>query len=225
MLERFLDGPQVSTESMVLNGTAHTTGFSDRNYELLETYAPHMIENGGDLPSHLPETMQDAIREVVQRAARSMGIDNGVVKGDIVVHEGKPYVIELAARLSGGYFCTHEIPLNTGVDFVQQAIKLAIGKPVNPDDLEPRYQRPISQRYLFPKPGRVVSITGVEEVARRPNIDLCEVRTEVGAIIGVVSNHPARTGVVIAHGDSPEQAREAAEAAVRDIHIETTSVA
>lgn len=225
MLERFLDGPQVSTESIVLNGTAHTPGFADRNYELLDTYAPHMIENGGELPSHLPEATQEAVREVVQKAAHSMGIEDGVVKGDIVVHEGKPYVIELAARLSGGYFCTHEIPLNTGVDFVQQAIKLAIGEPVNPDDLEPRYQRPVSQRYLFPKPGRVVSITGVEEVTRRPNIALCEVRTEVGAIIGEVSSHPARAGVIIAHGPGPEQAREAAETAVRDIRIETALVA
>ena len=225
MLERFLDGPQVSTESIMLDGVAHTPGFSDRNYELLDTYAPHIIENGGNLPSHLPEATQKAVREVVQRAARSMGIDNGVVKGDIVVHEGKPYVIELAARLSGGYFCTREIPLNTGVDFVQQAIKLAIGEPVNPDDLEPRYQRAVSQRYLFPKPGRVVSITGVEEVARRPDIALCEVRTEVGAIIGEVSSHPARAGVVIAYGPSPEQAREAAEAAVRDVRIETVMVA
>ena len=31
----------------------HTPGFSDRNYEFLETYAPHIIENGGELPSHL----------------------------------------------------------------------------------------------------------------------------------------------------------------------------
>ena len=31
----------------------HTPGFADRNYQLLERYAPHVIENGGQLPSHL----------------------------------------------------------------------------------------------------------------------------------------------------------------------------
>ena len=40
-----------------------------------------------------------------------MGVTDGTVKGDIVVHKGEPYVIELAARLSGGFFCTREIPL------------------------------------------------------------------------------------------------------------------
>jgi hypothetical protein len=53
--------------------------------------------------------------------------DEGDIKGDIVVHKGEPYVIELAARLSGGFFCTREIPLNTGVDFIGAAIKIALG--------------------------------------------------------------------------------------------------
>ena len=52
MLERFLPGPQVSTESLVVDGVAYTPGFSDRNYEYLERYAPHIIEDGGQLPSH-----------------------------------------------------------------------------------------------------------------------------------------------------------------------------
>ena len=40
MAERFLDGPQVSTESLVIDGVAHTVGLADRNYEHLERFAP-----------------------------------------------------------------------------------------------------------------------------------------------------------------------------------------
>ncbi len=58
MVEEYLDGPQVSTESVVIGGVCHTPGFSDRNYEYLDTYAPFFIENGGDLPSHLPEDIR-----------------------------------------------------------------------------------------------------------------------------------------------------------------------
>ena len=119
------------------NGRCFTPGFSDRNYEYLERYAPFFIENGGDLPSHLPPEIQEKVRDVVARAAAALGVTNGTVKGDIVVHKGEPYVIELAARLSGGFFCTREIPLNTGVDFIGAAIKLALGEPVTPEELEP----------------------------------------------------------------------------------------
>ena len=127
MVEEYLDGPQVSTESIVIEGRCFTPGFSDRNYEYLETYAPFFIENGGDLPSHLPADIQAKVKDVVGRAAAALGVTNGTVKGDIVVHNGEPYVIELAARLSGGFFCTREIPRNSGVDCIGCAIKVALG--------------------------------------------------------------------------------------------------
>src|SRR6201986_2685961 len=158
MVEQYLEGPQVSTESIVIHGVCHTPGFSDRNYEYLERYVPFFIENGGDLPSHLPADIQQKVKDLVGRAAAAMGVTNGTVKGDIVVHKGEPYVIELAARLSGGFFCTREIPLNTGVDFIGAAIRVALGEPVNEDELTPKFQRPVIQRYAFPKPGTVKAV-------------------------------------------------------------------
>jgi biotin carboxylase len=224
MVERFLPGPQISTESIVLDGLAYTPGFADRNYEYLERFAPHMIENGGDLPTYLNPETQQAVCQLVEQAAASMGIKNGVVKGDIVVSDNNPYVIEIAARLSGGYFCTHGIPLNTGVDLVGQAILLALGQKINPANLRPRYQRFVSQRYLFPSPGHVERIEGVEEVAKRPGIELCEVRVSVGDVVKPVDSHPRRAGVVIATGESRERAIERAESAVKDILIQTVSL-
>ena len=43
MVEAFIAGPQVSTESVVVQGRTHTVGFSDRNYELLDRFAPYVI--------------------------------------------------------------------------------------------------------------------------------------------------------------------------------------
>jgi biotin carboxylase len=221
ILEQFLSGPQVSTESLVVGGVAHTPGFSDRNYEFMERYAPFIIENGGELPSFLSADIQKSIKELINAAAASMGIRNGIVKGDIVVHDGQPYVIELAARLSGGYFCTHEIPLNTGVDLVGAAIKVAIGEPVDPAELQPEFQRPVAQRYLFPEPGKVVSITGVDEVEKMPGMEMCEVRVKIGDVIGPVNCHPARAGVIIATGDTRREALARAVEAVETIKIRT----
>lgn len=224
MVERFLPGPQVSTESIVLDGIAYTPGFSDRNYEFLEKYAPHIIENGGELPSKLPQEQQESIKNLVQKAAASMGIANGVVKGDIVVSQGKPHVIELAARLSGGYFCSHEIPLNTGVDFVGCAIRMALGEAVEPWELSPRFQKGVAQRYLFPKPGKVLDISGVDQVRKRPEVEMCEVRVKPGDIISRMHSHPARAGVVITTGGTREEAVARAKAAVDAIAIETEPI-
>ena len=224
MVEQFLPGPQVSTESIIIDGAAYTPGFSDRNYEYLETYAPFIIENGGELPSHLSNNKQQEVRNLIQNAAQSMGVKNGVVKGDVVIYNDSPYLIELAARLSGGYFCTIEIPLNTGVDFVGCAIRQALGEKIDTLELVPRFQRAVAQRYFFPKPGRVIHINGVNEMARRPYVSLCEVRVAVGDIIGPIENHPSRAGVVITTGKTNDQAVERAEKVIQTVEISTISV-
>lgn len=224
MVEEFLFGPQVSTESIVYDGKVFTPGFSDRNYELLERCAPYMIENGGELPSFLPEPQQEAVRSVVERAARSMGIDYGTAKGDIVVTEDGPKVIEMAARLSGGYFCTHEIPLSTGVNFVKAAIEIALGETLDVSEIIPKYHKNLAQRYLFPPPGRVKRVTGVDAVEAIDWVKLLKLYVEPGDIIEPITNHTKRTGVIIVVGDTREQAIERAQWAVEMINIEVGSV-
>lgn len=217
MVEKFLDGPQVSTESMMINGECYTPGFSDRNYECLDKYAPYIIENGGDLPSELPENIQKKIKELVKKAALSMGITNGVIKGDVVVNNAKPYIIELAARLSGGYFCTHEIPLNTGVDFIGNAIKMAIGEKVDPNDLKPKFNKNICQRYIFSQPGTIKEINGLSELEKILSIKYFNLHVKPGQKIEKPTAHPSRAGMVIATGVSREDARLNATIAVESI--------
>jgi biotin carboxylase len=224
MVERFLEGPQISTESLVVDGVAHTIGFADRNYEQLERFAPHMIEDGGELPSRLGPDEQAAVRELVQRATDALGISAGVLKGDIVLHDGSPYVIEVAPRLSGGYLCTHEIPLSTGVDFVGQAIRIALGERPAAEDLRPARNGGVAQRWMFPAPGRVCRVEGIERVAARREVVLCEVRVSEGDLLPPVASHNTRAGVVIATGATREQAIEQAGRAVADIEILTAPV-
>ena len=221
MVEQYLEGPQVSTESVICDGRCYTPGFSDRNYEYLERYAPYFIENGGDLPSRLAPDIQDKVRALVARAASAMGITDGTVKGDIVVHEGEPYVIELAARLSGGFFCSREIPLNTGVDFMGAAIKLALGESVSEADMIPKQAVPVVQRYVFPKPGKVVAIHGADEARRVDGIAELIVTARLGDVIPPAGDKRPSGAMVLATGASHETALKAANDALALIRIET----
>jgi biotin carboxylase len=221
MAESYMHGPQVSTESVIIDGIAYTPGFSDRNYELIDHYAPYIIENGGDLPSFLNTDAQRAISAVVQDAARSLGVRNGIVKGDMVYSDGKAYVIELAARLSGGFFCTHEIPLNTGVSTVEAAIKLAIGAPIDPETLKPKFQRPVCQRYLFPTPGIVTAVSGVEQAAAVEGVEFVDCWVKPGDEIIRPVHSGCTAAVVIAVGDNRAQAIERTRHALSLIQVET----
>jgi biotin carboxylase len=205
----------------VLDGVCYTPGFSDRNYEHLEKYAPFFIENGGDLPSHLPADIQQKVKDLVGRAASAMGITNGTVKGDIVVHKGEPYVIELAARLSGGFFCTREIPLNTGVDFIGAAINIALGEPVSPADLEPKFQNAVIQRYAFPSPGKVTAVDGADDARKVAGIEEVVVTARMGDVIPPAGDKRPSAAMVLATGADRETALKAANDALALIRIQT----
>ena len=150
-VEKFIDGKQLSTESMVYGGSCYTASISDRNYELIDTHAPFIIENGGILPADISPADTLAIDTMISKAAQAMGIENGTVKGDIVLSTEGPLIIEMAARLSGGYLCTDQIPLARGVDLVYQTIKLALGEPLDPTQLIPRDICKMGIRYFLPQ--------------------------------------------------------------------------
>ena len=203
-----------------MNGVCHTVGYSDRNYGLLPKTRPFIVEDGGELPSFLPQKILDETHFLLCAAAKALGLDNGVLKGDIVIHKGRPTLIEVATRLSGGYFCSHEIPYSTGVDFVGSAIQLALGEAPDPKSLVPQKQVPVVQRYLFPAPGRVVSVIDLEP-HQHPNVFYREIRVKPGDEVAPIHNHPARAGLVMATGDSREAAILNAETAVQSIQIIT----
>lgn len=219
MLEEYLNGPQVSTEGLMVHGQAHIPGFSDRNYEYLERFAPHIIENGGDMPSCLPGDAQEAIKALTGQAALALGLEHGPVKGDMVWHDGKPYVIELAARHSGGYFVTHEIPWNTGVDLLGASMRMAMGETPSAEELAPRYQHGVCQRYFFPEPGQVTAVEGVDAAAGMPEVRFVEVYVRPGDTVHPARNHPGRAGVLMAVAPTREEAQRAVRHAMSLVDI------
>jgi biotin carboxylase len=169
----------------------------------------------------LDAATQEAVKRTAENAGRALGIMTGNVKGDLVVSRGKPYVIELAARASGGYFCTREIPLNTGVDFIGAVIKLALGEHVDPAELEPKRQTPIVQRYAFPAPGRVMRIAGLDEARRVAGVEEVIVTVAPGDDIASPTHSGCTAAMVLATGKSVAHARASAAAALAALRIET----
>jgi biotin carboxylase len=221
IVEEFIPGRQISSETVLFDERAFTVGLADRNYEKLEAFAPYILEDGGVLPADLSPGEREECCRVVEQAARSLGVTRGVVKGDLVLGPGGVVVIELAARLSGGGFSTVEIPLSTGVDLVGAAIRLALGEQPDPEALAPTRSVHVAQRYLFPKPGRIVAIHGADDVAAREGIEHVQLNAAPGDRVRPITDHSERPGLVIASGSSRDEATRRAKRAVSDIQVET----
>ncbi len=221
MVEEYLSGPQISTEGLLVGGEGTTCGFIDRNYEHLERFAPYIVENGGEQPSVLPLPAQRQIASVAMDAGRAMGIVSGNVKGDMVWTDRGPYVIEIAARLSGGWMSTDQIPLGTDVDLIGCAIRVALGESVPAEDIRPRWHRGVAIRYFFPPPGRVVAIEGADAFATVPWVHRMGFFVEIGEVVQPITDHTKRAGFVITTGATREEAVARAQSVVEGILIRT----
>ncbi len=221
MAEEFLEGAQFSTESLFQQGHAVTPGFTDRNYSRLDQFEPFMVEDGGQMPTALGQGDRDAVTETLEQAARVLGIETGVAKGDMVLTPDGPRVIEIASRLSGGWFSSHQIPLATGVDLLGAAIRVALGETVSPKELIPRYNKGSAIRYFFPDPGRVVGIRDASRFNALPWVHLLMITTQLGDRVLPLTDHTCRAGFVLAEGETRQEAVDRAEAVIREIKIET----
>ncbi len=223
MVEEYLEGPQISTESLLLSGKGVTPGFADRNYEYIEQFAPYIIENGGEQPSILSLEQKKAVSQCAEQAALAMGIENGVAKGDLVLTDSGPKVIEVAARLSGGWFSTDQIPLGTGVDLVGAVIRQSLGKKVEAQEVTPVFVKGIAIRYFFPPSGKLIKIEGAERFADKDWVHKIGFFVRPGDRIDTATNHTQRVGFVITVGNTRGQAVRRAQVVVDGVkwHVES----
>ena len=206
LIEEYIEGEQISTESIMWEGNAYTPGFVDRNYEMLDRFAPSVIENGGTHPSKFTGIQRSNIEDLVKKAAIALGIVNGVAKGDIVItNDGTPMIIEMAARLSGGDFSESLIPLGCGVNIVKAAIQISLGNPPNIEKLSDQWETSVANRYFFSTPGTLKVIHGLAEVKNIPWVKKFEVWVQPGDEIKQIKFHGERLGVFIVVGENHEE--------------------
>jgi biotin carboxylase len=197
MAEDYLAGPQISTETVMVRGRGVTPGFVDRNYEHLERFSPHVIENGGWLPSRLDDSARTQVEDLVEAASLALGVTDGVTKGDVVMTPDGPKMIEMAARLSGGDFSESLVPLGTGVNYVKTAIEIALGDAPDLDALRPTRRWAVANRYFFPDAGLLEEIEGVDEVRARDWVEKLEFWYRPGDPVPEPVSHAHRFGVFV----------------------------
>ncbi|HEX4637799.1 MAG TPA: ATP-grasp domain-containing protein [Rhizomicrobium sp.] len=218
--EKFIGGLQISTEGLMHEGVLYCTGFADRNYARLDNAVPFMVEDGGDIPTVLNDRDKALVEAEFEKAARALGIDWGPAKGDMIFgDDGKPYVIEIAARLSGGNFCYDKVPWSTGVDIVDILVDMAVGNTVDPERFTSSRNLATSQRYFFPSAGRIRDIQGLAAARALPHIRKLDVWAKAGDTIAAAENHPSRVGYVISCAPTREEAVAAAQAAIAQVEF------
>lgn len=206
MLQEYLDGPQLSVEGMMIDGVAHVPIIFDRNYTDTKHLLPNIIENGGEMPSKYAHQYGYAIVDTMTWAGRALGIYDGPIKGDLVVHDKNIYVIEIAGRMSGGFMGTLAAPWSIGVNITLANAEFATEGRCNSQRLQHTSNQSAAIRFAWPR-----KVGNYQPQIVRPAIDTSsgdkiKVVDMSGGIVNFVgtSSHHDRPIAIVAASNTVE---------------------
>ena len=213
VVEEYMDGPEVSVETLTVDGLCHVIQITDK----LTTGAPHYVEMGHSQPTQFNKAISKQIADVARAANRAIGITNGPSHTEIIVTSEGPKIVELGARLGGDNITTHLVPLSTGVNMVECCINIALG--IKPN-LEPKWEKGSAIRYFEQHEGIIKKITGIDEAKQMTGIKQISIVHGIGEKITEVMSSGERMGFVIATGNTAVNAIDNCNKALKRMEIE-----
>jgi len=206
ILEKWLDGDQLSAEAVVINGKLYLCGLADRNYSKLKQTLPFVIEDGGETPSNKSKKVGNKVSEIMDKIAKTWKIKNGILKGDLIFDGEKISIIEIAVRLSGGFFSTITIPLVYHINIIEIAIKLSLGIKMKPPPEKLKVYSYQANRFFFFRPGIVKEVRKINRKKIPKYVKYFELNVKKGIKIEKIENHTMRYGSVLTVGNSRSEA-------------------
>ncbi|UTC54087.1 ATP-grasp domain-containing protein [Treponema sp. OMZ 803] len=222
IVEEYIEGSEFSIEGLIFGGRLYITALADRHI----FFPPYFIEMGHTIPSECTQDIADEVISVFERGVHALGLTDGAVKGDILVRNGKAFVGEIAARLSGGYMSGWTVPYSCGLDITAAALTLALGgSPRLHTCGKDFFVVPLKQNCPFVSaerawisiPGQVASVSGLEAARAAPFVKDVFPRAGAGDTVVFPQNNVEKCGNVLSAAPSRREAVQASEAACRKI--------
>ena len=218
IVEEYIEGSEFSIEGLIFGGRLYITALADRHI----FFPPYFIEMGHTIPSDCTQDIADEVMSVFERGVHALGLTDGAVKGDILVRNGKAFVGEIAARLSGGYMSGWTVPYSCGLDITAAALTLALGgSPRLHTCGKDFFVVPLKQNCPFVSaerawisiPGQVASVSGLEAARAAPFVKDVFPRAGAGDTVVFPQNNVEKCGNVLSAAPSRREAVQASEAA------------
>ena len=222
IVEEYIEGSEFSIEGLIFGGRLYITALADRHI----FFPPYFIEMGHTIPSECTQDIADEVISVFERGVHALGLTDGAVKGDILVRNGKAFVGEIAARLSGGYMSGWTVPYSCGLDITAAALTLALGgSPRLHTCGKDFFVVPLKQNCPFVSaerawisiPGQVASVSGLEAARAAPFVKDVFPRAGAGDTVVFPQNNVEKCGNVLSAAPSRREAVQASETACRKI--------
>lgn len=190
--EPFVEGKEYGVESFVDNGEIHILGVMQKDM----TLPPYYAELGHAIPSGLPIAIEEKIKSCVHKALVALDVNHGSVNMDLLLSEsGDVHIVDVGARMGGNLIGSHIIPIGTGVDYMGNMIRAAVG---DATDYMPLHEpKPVATKLLALTPGKVKALPDFEQIAKQYDVAI-EHHLHVGDTINEYHTNLDGCGYVVA---------------------------
>ncbi len=222
LIESCWDGPEQTIETLFdVDGNFHPCFITDRIFDKNNGYA---LEIGLRHPTTLSEEKQAEMYKMARDVAKAIGVQIGAAKFDCIYTSQGPRIIEMTVRLSGGFDSQYLVPAATGKNVIRAAILTALGKPFPSDLLKAKYRRVAISRSIWPKPGRIRAIHGLDLALRIPGVKKIIMRKGVGDLVEPYIDCTKRVCFIIVAADTQAQVDGIFEQVKRTLIIEMDEI-
>lgn len=201
IVEQFIEGPEFSVEGVFLGGVPTVLAVTSK----VKTPLPYFFETEYVLPAEVPEADRREMERQVGAALTALELRYGQFHVELWLTPGGVVLGEVHVRNAGGWIhrmMAHAIP---GLEWFGLVFDDALGLPVDRESLAAT--RGGAVRFLTPRPGRLVSVEGWEEVLAHPGVLHAELDVVPGDIIRPPRYIEDRVGLIAVGADSPAQAQ------------------
>jgi biotin carboxylase len=223
LIEEFLEGHELSIEAIIYEEKLHPITIGDRFYNKTK-FKPFFIQEGGRIPSKLQSHVIKKVLKTFNLAIKSLKVNWGVVRGDIIITPiGQIKIIEVAVRTSGSRHASIRGPLSCGINTIKLLILLSLGFQIIPEDLKPKNNRCVIDCYLFPEPGIITELKGVDDASRLNGVYgiYLDEHIKLGGEVNKVTDHTKRVGQIIVVANNCKEAKKIMNQAKSMIKIST----
>lgn len=218
LVESYLNGSEHCVEAVVSNGEVALGSIADRLSIELDTFDHDLYKT----PSSLGTDEVAALSDAISRGAASQGIKDGVLHAELRFHDGKPHLVEIAARPGGGSL-QYMAKLSYGYCPIKTALTIAQGdKPAMPR-LQPTGRVAVGLTMLT-ESGKLESIEMPDGLLDNPNIFNFRVLPLVGQTIVRPPHGNDIFGYIGTTGDSLEEALATADETFAKVKVNLAPV-
>lgn len=213
LVEERLHGAEFSVEALVHEGQIVFCNVTET--QLIP--GPHPVEQVHVVPAGFAPEDTAAAASAMAALVAATGFRTGILHAEWIRHDGRPHLVECAARIPGGEI-TRLIDLAYNTDLIAAYVSVLEGGPAK---IEPVARQGAAVRFLTAAPGVVQEIRGVEAARELPGVLTAGAGVEPGQEVYPVTSSWAWAGEVIALGADPAEAAQNAQRAAEAIEIVT----